>query len=257
MDYVNFFSRQCEIALTEFENDPSDFVISQPLEFLEYQQDCFPWRIEPLRENSEKNAIVIQKPPPSYAPNSESVPELWVRRSYSRYRSAFALFLHKFHSFDLKPIPICWHIDHIEPVSRFQKDHPDYFIRLFLINGHINSCYGGGLEREFYKNEREKTPSGACADWVSILKCIGIEPPSKSIKEHGWAIWAWEQSTNFNGDKFISRIGVYTGILSMLNLYFTGCYNGSYKGLIVPKEIQEELSTYKGAEVFELIWLDE
>jgi hypothetical protein len=157
-------------------------------------------------------------------------PECWVRWDYRGYRKAFASFLCVCHPEFNSILSANVHVDHLEPRFRFLKEYikeDRYFVRLHLIKRSVNAAYGAGFEKIFYRAEREKSLDGAAhMSWLGFCKAYGILPPGKNVGTAAWHAWARNQARAFAQESGESAPNAYAGLLSVLQLGYTGYYSG-------------------------------
>lgn len=218
MDYADFVLRQRSGFTSEFKNQMSVCLMATTPERLRRHADEYGWTVGYLEGVRPTSAIVVQK--------SGGDPELWARRDYGGYRRAFAVFLRQYYGFGSDAIPRAWQVDHLQSTFRFKKSHPDYFIRLCLLERDVNSSYGAGFEKLFCRQEREKIPSGGIhVDWISFLKMSGCRLPKKSLGQREWSLWAWQLAHDCCQQGIEDKLLAYAGISTVLNLGFTGQYS--------------------------------
>lgn len=218
MYFQKFYEFQRDNLVHEYKNDMCTCLIATTPERIKRHVTEYGWKIFSLNHSKPKSAFVIQK--------SGRAPELWVNRTYTGYRRAFIEYLKMFYNFKGVRIPQKWQVDHLQSRHRFKKDHPPYFIRLYLIDRSINASYGAGFEKMFYSNERESFPSGGIhMDWLTFLKVYGKKLPSKSIGQSLWAEWAWKLAEQLENEGIEDKVLAYFGISVVLNLGYTGIYS--------------------------------
>lgn len=174
----------------------------------------FRWAVERLDGTQSTSAIVVKK--------HGGIAELWVRRTYRRYRRLYERFLQQCFGGTGERLPLEWEVDHLQCLHRFNVEHPLYFVRVALLPRAINASYGAGFERLFFSQEREKPLYGGIhMDWLAFLKCQGIYLPGKGSGQERWQLWAWDVAGRIATMLGMSRVLCYGGISTVLNLGYT------------------------------------
>jgi hypothetical protein len=156
-------------------------------------------------------------------------PECWASWNYRDYRKAFASYLSIYHPEFDSILNANVHVDHLEPRFRFTKGDR-YFVRLHLLKRNVNSAYGAGFEKTFYRAERAKSLHGAIhMSWLAFCKAYGILPPGKNVGTAAWQAWARNQAREFAQESGESAPDAYGGLISVLQLGYTGYYSGESK----------------------------
>lgn len=213
----SYFDAQKQALIQEFTHEMTTCVMAITRNRLAICARFNKWDVCKLRGVKIDSAIVVQKP--------GGIPELWVRRSYSRYRQAFVSFLRQWYSASLAQLPREWDVDHLQSTHRFKAGHPHHYIRLVLVPRSINASYGAGFEKLFYSIERERFPNeGICIDWVALLKVLGTRLPGKPAGLELWQLWAWRTAGAMEREGIAQQTDAYVGISAILNLGYTGSY---------------------------------
>lgn len=179
------------------------------------------WKLFTVPGTDQRSVLVIQKSYPS-------IPELWVRWSYKSYRKAFIKFLNYYYFMSLEKLPPQYQVDHLQSKSRFNLEHEHYFVRLALLDRSVNTSHGAGFEKSFNATEcLRELQGGIHMDWMAFLKAYGIILPSKRASPEKWQAWAHETALLMEKDGIDIYQLPYHGILSVLQLGFTGFYSGS------------------------------
>lgn len=213
-----FLAKQNRALLRDFSESGLCLVAASP-EKLEDMQHFWGWTVEPLPGCLPSSACVVKK-----SDNYE--PECWARWDYRGYRKAFASYLSVFHPEFKSILSPNFHVDHLEPRFRFQKGE-EYFVRLHLLERNVNTSYGAGFERSYYRAERVKPLHGARhMSWLGFCKAHGILPPGKNVGTTAWQAWARNQARVFAQESGESAQDAYAGFLGVLQLGYTGHYSG-------------------------------
>lgn len=150
------------------------------------------WNISYVKHTDQKKVLVIEKA-------KNKFPELWVSSTYTRYRHAFRNFLNEY--FQIDKIPANYHVDHVISRKIFLKKHPEYFIRLFLLDRKTNCKYGALYEKLLAHFENKKDINGGYhISYMNMAKIynIGLPKYSSSLKQlEQWA----ENTAIFFGKK--------------------------------------------------------
>ena len=128
-----------------------EFLAATTYERIHRHAKEFNWNISHIKHTDQKKVLVIKKAKKA----KNKFPELWVSSTYTRYRHAFKNFLDEY--FQIKFIPAKYHVDHIISRKIFLKKHPEYFIRLFLLDRKTNCKYGALYEKllAHYENKKD------------------------------------------------------------------------------------------------------
>lgn len=213
-----FLAKQNRALLRDFSESDLCLVAASP-EKLKDMQRFWGWTVEPLPGCLPSSACVVKK-------GGNFEPECWVRWDYRKYRKAFASYLSVCHPEFKSILSANFHVDHLEPRFRFSKEDK-YFVRLHLIERNVNTAYGAGFERKFYRAERAKPLQGAIhMSWLGFCKAYGILPPGKSVGTTAWQAWARNQAREFAQESGESAPDAYAGLLGVLQLGYTGYYSG-------------------------------
>ncbi len=190
----------------------------------------FGWTILPLEGTKESSALVVKK--------SESNIQLLVRSDYTGYRHAFYLYLKKYYGFESPKIPARWHVDHLVGRERFKMFPGDHFIRLILIEGIINSHFGGCYERVLNGREKKRRPSiGMHLDYGTILKVLGYRIPSKANRHPiKLSRWCWEVAGDLANRLEPDQYMHYFGVSLALNF----CFYRIWEPLPLPIDLWEK-----------------
>lgn len=180
--------------------------------------DIYGWLLLSLPKIRASSAIVIQK-------NKTNPTELWVRHDYSDYRKAFIRYFSTYYS-KIDTLPRKYQVDHLLPKALFTRTTSNYFIRIILIEGKINSSYGSGFEKMFYVRERERTDpiGGYHMDWIALCKLFEINIPGKNESKKNWEIWAKKTANTLCTIIKIDYNQIFNGLLTVLTLGYTGHY---------------------------------
>lgn len=135
----------------QFSNNMVEFLAATTYERIHRHAKEFNWNISHIKHTDQKKVLVIKKAKKA----KNKFPELWVSSTYTRYRHAFKNFLDEY--FQIKFIPAKYHVDHIISRKIFLKKHPEYFIRLFLLDRKTNCKYGALYEKllAHYENKKD------------------------------------------------------------------------------------------------------
>lgn len=213
----SYFEAQKRALTEEFTHEMTTCVMAMTRRNLAFCARCNKWNVSKLRGVKVDSAVVVQKP--------DGIPELWVRRSYTRYRQAFMLFLREHYNASLQRLPREWDVDHLQSTHRFKPEHPHHYIRLALVPRSTNASYGAGFEKLFYTLERERPPLDSYAiDWIAFLKIVGAKLPGKAVGLEAWQHWAWETAHEMERKGITQQADAYVGISAVLNLGYTGSY---------------------------------
>ena len=229
----DFISKQDRALLRDFSESDRCLVAVSP-EKLKDMQRFGDWRIEQLPGCLLSSAYIVRRAP-AYDP------ECWARCDYGDYRKAFASYLRVCHPEFGSILSANFHVDHLEAKIRFPKGNR-YFVRLHLIRRSVNTAYGGGFERNFYKAECTKPLHGEIhMSWLALCKARGILPPGKNVGTVVWQAWTRYQAREFAKDApGESAADAYAGLLGVLQLGYTGYYSGEAKEF----DIDEVRRTY-------------
>ncbi|ULQ60769.1 hypothetical protein K7I13_05740 [Brucepastera parasyntrophica] len=182
--FVDFINLQKESLLYELKNRMAECLSATTKERLFRHAKTYNWEISVLPKTDFGKVLIIKK-------QGSKIPEIWVCSTYTKYRAAFNKYLFEYFNISEK-IPQKYHVDHSLPKSRFGKNFPDYFIRLFLINHDVNCSYGAVFEKTFYQFESTKKPSGGFhVDLIATLKIFGyslIAKKSTHTERNEWAL---------------------------------------------------------------------
>jgi len=229
MNILHYLKKQKKNLIHEFKNNMSTCLIAMPYENINRHALQYNWEISYLEHIKPTSAVIIQKP--------SMLPELWINRTYTRYRHAFIEYLKQYYQYTDK-LPSTLQVDHLQSTYRFKKDHPQYFIRLYLIERTINTSYGAGFEKSFYKNERNTIPKGGIhMDWITFLKVYGVKLPSKQLSPDEWSSWTWLLALELDKNGIEDALISYHGISTVLNLG----YRGKYTPFPIPLKFKNEI----------------
>jgi len=205
----------------EFSESMSTCIISTTIHKIFMHSKDYNWMLFSVPGTDQRSVVVIQK-------SHSSIPELWVRWNYKSYRKAFKNFLNFYYFMSLEKIPAIYQVDHLQSKSRFNPEHESYFVRLALLDRRINASHGAGFEKSFNATESfRELRGGIHMDWMAFLKAYGITLPSKRAPQSVWRTWAHETALLMEKEGIEIYQLAYHGILSVLQLGFTGSYNGA------------------------------
>jgi hypothetical protein len=177
------------------------------------------WEVEKLPGILISSAFIIRKP--GYDP------ECWARWDYRGYRKAFRSYLELLYPDSLACLVPALQVDHLEPKIRFQKGDI-YYVRLHLVTRSINAAYGAGFEQKFYQEERRKPLAGIVPmSWFGFYKAVGTPLPGKNAGVRAWQAWVRGEAKKFAFASGEKPANTYAGLLSFLQLAYTGFYGGS------------------------------
>jgi len=217
----HYLHEQKRYICKEFSEEMSTCIISTTIHKILRHSKDYNWMLFAVPGTDQRSVIVIQK-------SHRSIPELWVRWNYKSYRKAFTNFLNFYYFMSLEKIPSAYQVDHLQSKGRFKPEHKDYFVRLALLDRRVNASHGAGFEKSFNATESLRELSGGIhMDWMAFLKIYGVTLPSKRAPKTKWMKWAHETALLMEKDGIDIYQLAYHGILSVLQLGFTGFYSGS------------------------------
>lgn len=217
----DYLRQQKESIIHQFSKEMTMCLIATTKERLVLHSQLYGWSLYAVPGTDQKSVMVVQK-------SNSSVPELWVKWDCKSYRKAFISFLNYYYFISLKTIPSNFQVDHLQSKSRFRAEHNGYFIRLALVDRRVNASHGAGFEKSFNATESLRDLEGGIhMDWMSFLKAYGITLPSKRASQSEWQSWAHETAVIMEKEGIDIYQLAYHGILSVLQLGFTGFYSGS------------------------------
>ena len=219
---ANFIELQRKSLIYEARNGVTTCLAATTKDRLFRHAKEYEWEINPLEKVNSEKVLVVKK-------KNTIIPEIWVCSTYTKCRQAFNKYLLENFNFHGR-IPKEYHVDHSLPKSRFGKQSPEYYIRLFLISSTINCSYGAVYEKGFYKPEFDSEPSGGfhiCL--MTFLKVLGYSILPKYSNESARESWALTISQKLENDGLENWECHYLGLLSLI-------YDG-YKNLNYEKTI--------------------
>ena len=239
MNLLDYLEKQKSAIVDEFVNAMLTCLVATTHDRIHKHAKQYGWELSSLPGTDAKSVIVLKK-------SENAISELWVRWNYRNYRRAFQIFLRHVHNCGDTPIPPNLQVDHLQATHRFKANHPDYFIRLFLMEQKINGAYGAGFEKSFNHMERENFPRGGIhMDWMMFLKVFGAVPPGKGATPEIWRTWARTQADILKAEGIDNLGASYDGILSVLQLGYTGYYAGSKDGGAYEFKFDEPTNSYQ------------
>lgn len=205
----------------EFSESMGTCLIATTIDKIFMHAKDYDWKLFTVPGTDQRSVFVIQK-------SSPSIPELWVRWNYKSYRKAFIKFLNYYYFMSLEKISPQYQVDHLQSRSRFSLEHDRYFVRLALLDRSVNASHGASFEKSFNATERHRELRGGLhMDWMAFLKAYGVKLPSKRASPVEWRAWAHETALLIERDGIDIYDLAYHGILSVLQLGYTGFYSGS------------------------------
>lgn len=188
----DYISRQEENATYQFSNNMTEFLAATTYERIYRHAKEYNWNISYVKHTDQKKVLVIEKA-------KNKFPELWVSSTYTRYRHAFRNFLNEY--FKIDKIPANYHVDHVISRKIFLKKHPEYFIRLFLLDRKTNCKYGALYEKLLAHFENKKDINGGYhISYMNMAKIYNIGLPKYSSSLKQFEQWA-ENTAIFFGKK--------------------------------------------------------
>lgn len=181
----NYISLQEKDSTYQFSNNMTEFLAATTYEKIHRYAKEYNWNISYVKHTAQKKVLVIEKA-------KNKFPELWVSSTYTRYRHAFKTFLDEY--FQIKFIPAKYHVAHIISRKIFLKKHPEYFIRLFLLDRKTNCKYGALYEKLLAQFESKKDINGGYhISYINMAKIYNIELPkySNSLEQ----LEKWSENT--------------------------------------------------------------
>lgn len=220
---TNFLAQQRFSIIRELDEDMTRCLIATTYERLNSHANLYGWTLVPLQGIRKRGAAFVLRKTGRAGQHFE--PQLWVDVEYRGWRTAFRRFLREHYGIRLKNIPDRWHVDHLLSRHRFANGAPKYLIRLFLLDGSINTAFGAGFERRFFTQERRREPIGGFhLDWITFLKAWGERLPSIELGPLRWAEWAWDIAGKLEKAGLDDQVSNYDGISTVLNLGYSGEY---------------------------------
>lgn len=217
----HYLNEQKKNICNSFSKEMTTCLIATTIQRLVLHAHQYDWKLFTVPGTDHRSVVVVQK-------QNTSVPELWVRWNYKSYRRAFMKFLNYYYFMSLKNIPLKFQVDHLQSKGRFNSEDKEYFIMLVLLDRRVNASHGAGFEKSFNATEKLRRPEGGIhMDWMAFLKAYGLTLPSKRALRSGWQTWAHETALVMEKEGIDIYPLAYHGILSVLQLGFTGFYNGS------------------------------
>ena len=183
MEKINdYLHQQKQDSAYKFSCAMTEFLAATTKERLYRHSREYNWKISNLPHTNMKKVVVIKK-------SKSDFPELWVSSTYTRYRNAIKTYLK--HYFGIERLPSEFHVDHLLPKNTFGTNHPEYFIRLFLIPSYINCGYGAFLEKKLSTYESEKDINGGYhVSYENMYKIMNIKPLKKTKSYEEVELWA-------------------------------------------------------------------
>ena len=179
---IDFIKKQEKDSIWQFGNGMSEFLAATTQERLYRHSREYNWKPSFLPHTNSQKVLIIKK-------SNSDFPELWVSSTYTRYRNAFKIYLR--HYFGIDNFSSEFHVDHLLSKNTFGKNHPEYFIRLFLIPSYINCSYGAFFEKKQSNCDREKDINGGYhVSFENMYKILNVKPLKKTHSYEVVELWA-------------------------------------------------------------------